>query len=94
VFIPCTPWSSRSFHLLLRTHRLYNPEHPRVLDSLDQAYDELRNSAVELNDLEIRVATDLQRVGIHTLFVGSKANDGVANRWCSYLYAAGLSWAA
>jgi hypothetical protein len=45
----------RSFHLLLRTHRLYNPEHPRVLDSLDQAYDGLRTSAVELNGLEIRV---------------------------------------
>ena len=45
----------RSFHLLLRTHRLYNPEHPRVLDSLDQAYDGLRNSAVELNGIEIRV---------------------------------------
>jgi len=32
----------RGFHLLLRTHRLYHPEHPRVLDSLDQAYDGLR----------------------------------------------------
>ena len=45
----------RGFHLLLRTHRLYNPEHPRILDSLDQAYDGLRNSAVELDGLEIRV---------------------------------------
>ena len=45
----------RGFHLLLRTHRLYHPEHPRVLDSLDQAYDGLRNSANELNGLEIRV---------------------------------------
>jgi hypothetical protein len=45
----------RSFHLLLRTHRLYTQQHPRVLDSLDDAYDGLRNCAVELNGLEIRV---------------------------------------
>jgi PilZ domain len=45
----------RSLHLLLRTQRLYDPGHPRVLDSLDQAYDGLRNTAVELNGLEVRV---------------------------------------
>ena len=45
----------RSFHLLLRSHRLYHATHPRVLDSLDGAYDGLRNSAVELNGLEVRV---------------------------------------
>jgi len=45
----------RSFHLLLRTHRLYNPEHPRVLDSLDNAYDGLRTCATEMNGLEVRV---------------------------------------
>jgi PilZ domain len=45
----------RGFHLLLRSHRLYTPDHPSVLDSLDQAYDGLRNCAVELNGLEVRV---------------------------------------
>jgi PilZ domain len=45
----------RSFHLLLRAQRLYDPGHPRVLDSLDQAYDGLRHTAVELNGLEVRV---------------------------------------
>ncbi len=45
----------RSFHLLLRALRLYDPSHPRVLDSLDEAYDGLRNTANELNGLEVRV---------------------------------------
>jgi hypothetical protein len=45
----------RGFHLLLRTHRLYDSQHPRVLDSLDDAYDALRKCAIELNGLEIRV---------------------------------------
>lgn len=45
----------RGLHLLLRTHRLYTPDHPSVLDSLDQAYDGLRNCAVELNGLEVHV---------------------------------------
>jgi len=52
----------RLFHLMLRRHRLYNAEHPSVLDSLDQAYDALRTSAIELNGLEIRV----ERGGIVT----------------------------
>ena len=50
----------RSFHLLLRTHRLYEASHPSVLDSLDQAYDGLRNSASLLNGFEVR----LERGGI------------------------------
>jgi PilZ domain len=45
----------RRFHLMLRMHRLYNAEHPSVLDSLDQAYDGLRDFAVEFNGLEVRV---------------------------------------
>jgi hypothetical protein len=32
----------RELHLLLRAHRLYDSAHPRVLDSLDAAYDSLR----------------------------------------------------
>jgi len=47
--------SLRAFQLLLRASRLYSATHPRVLDSLDQAYDALRNSAIELNGLEIRI---------------------------------------
>ena len=45
----------RVFQLLLRTSRLYNPSHPSVLDSLDQAYDALRNVATELQGLEVRI---------------------------------------
>lgn len=44
----------RSFHRLLRTQRLYHPQHPRITESLDQAYDGLRDSAVEFNGLEVR----------------------------------------
>ena len=56
----------RGLHLLLRSHRLYNTTHPRVLDSLDGAYDGLRNSAVELNGLEVRV----ERSGIVVPVIG------------------------
>jgi hypothetical protein len=56
----------RGLHLLLRSHRLYNTTHPRVLDSLDGAYDGLRNSAVELNGLEVR----LERGGIVVPVIG------------------------
>jgi PilZ domain len=91
----------RSFHLLLRTHRLYEAQHPRILDSLDNAYDTLRSCAVELSGLEVHVerggivapklsdahipdargefhalATDLQRVGIHTLYFSTKFHVG------------------
>jgi hypothetical protein len=58
----------RTFNLLLRARRLYDSSHPRVLDSLDQAYDGLRNSAASLNGLEIRV----ERGGV----VVPKLNEG------------------
>jgi len=58
----------RTFNLLLRASRLYDPTHPRVLDSLDQAYDGLRASADTLNGLEIRI----ERGGI----VVPKLNEG------------------
>ena len=45
----------RTFNLLLRSQRLYDPTHPRVLDTLDQAYDGLRSAAASLNGLDIRV---------------------------------------
>src|SRR5437899_5275462 len=45
----------RSFHLLLRSERLYEKNHPSRLDSLDGAYDSLRHIAEVLEGLEIRV---------------------------------------
>src|SRR5215470_19124726 len=45
----------RGFHLLLRAHRLYDSTHPRVIESLDDAYDSLREVATELDGLEVRV---------------------------------------
>jgi len=44
----------REFLLLLRAHRLYNSSHPRLQESLDDAYDSLRCSAADLGGLEIR----------------------------------------
>ncbi len=58
----------RTFNLLLRAHRLYNSSHPRVLDTLDQAYDGLRSSAVTLNGFDLRI----ERGGI----VVPKLNEG------------------
>jgi PilZ domain len=45
----------RNFHLLLRSERLYEKNHPCRLDSLDSAYDALRQIAETLEGLEIRV---------------------------------------
>jgi hypothetical protein len=45
----------RNFHLLLRSERLYEKNHPRLLDSLDGAYDSLRQITESLEGLEIRV---------------------------------------
>jgi hypothetical protein len=47
--------SLRSLHLLLRAERLYEKDHPRRLDSLDGAYNLLRNAAEMLGGLEIRI---------------------------------------
>lgn len=47
--------SLRSLHLLLRSARLYDREHPRLLQSLDGAYESLRSIIANLNGLEIRV---------------------------------------
>ena len=58
----------RTFNLLLRASRLYDLSHPRVLDSLDQAYDGLRGAASSLNGLEVRI----ERGGI----VVPKLNEG------------------
>jgi hypothetical protein len=44
----------RSFHLLLRAHRLYDDAHPQLIDSLDVAYDALKKIASELGGLEAR----------------------------------------
>lgn len=45
----------RNFQLLLRSERLYEKNHPRRLDSLDGAYDSLRQIAETLEGLQIRV---------------------------------------
>ena len=45
----------RELHLLLRSARLYDRQHPRALQSLDAAYDSLRVIAADLNGLEVRV---------------------------------------
>jgi predicted amidohydrolase YtcJ len=39
----------RELHLLLRAHRLYDSAHPRVLDSLDAAYDSLKRAATDFD---------------------------------------------
>ena len=44
-----------SFQLLLRSERLYEKNHPYRLDSLDSAYDSLRQITESLEGLEIRV---------------------------------------
>lgn len=45
----------REFHVLLRSTRLYQRNHPRVLESLDTAYESLRELAGFLGGLELRV---------------------------------------
>jgi len=45
----------RNLHLLVRSERLYEKDHPQRLDSLDCAYDSLRTAAELLGGLEIRV---------------------------------------
>jgi hypothetical protein len=45
----------RNLHLLMRSERLYEKDHPRRLDSLDSAYDSIRSATETLGGLEIRV---------------------------------------
>src|ERR1700680_4021785 len=45
----------REFHLLLRSQRLYDRDHPQVMTSLDQAYDSLRQISSTMNGLELRI---------------------------------------
>jgi hypothetical protein len=45
----------RNLHLLMRSERLYEKDHPRRLDSLDNAYDSIRSATETLGGLEIRV---------------------------------------
>src|SRR5713226_82744 len=45
----------RHLHLLLRAERLYQKDHPLRLDSLDSAYDSLRDANEMMGGLEIRV---------------------------------------
>ena len=50
----------RSLQILLRSARLYQKDHPQTLESLDAAYEALRDVAANLNGLELR----LERGGI------------------------------
>ena len=45
----------RALHLLFRSARLYDRQHPRLLQSLDGAYESLRSIVANRNGLEIRV---------------------------------------
>ena len=45
----------RALHLLLRSAKLYERQHPRILQSLDAAYESLRGISAQLNGLEIHV---------------------------------------
>jgi hypothetical protein len=45
----------RELHVLLRSARLYGKDHPRLLDSLDAAYESLRSLAGTMNGLELRI---------------------------------------
>src|SRR5947199_5961667 len=45
----------RNLHLLIRSERLYQKDHPLRLDSLDSAYDSIRNVTELLGGLEIGV---------------------------------------
>lgn len=45
----------RCFHLLLRSERLYDRNHPRRLQSLDTSYEALHELAAVLNGMEIHV---------------------------------------
>src|SRR5258708_40043224 len=47
--------SLRALHLLLRSARLYDRQHPRLLQSLDGAYESLRSIVANRNGLEIRI---------------------------------------
>jgi hypothetical protein len=49
------PKALRSLQLLLRSERLYEQNHPYRLDSLDGAYEKLRQIASQLNGLELRI---------------------------------------
>jgi PilZ domain len=45
----------RCMHMLLRSERLYDSNHPRRLESLDSSYETLRNFASALNGFEISI---------------------------------------
>jgi hypothetical protein len=45
----------RALHLLLRSARLYERQHPRLLQSLTSAYESLHGLSARLNGIEIRI---------------------------------------
>lgn len=45
----------RSLQLLVRAHRLYESSHPKIMATLDTAYDALREVASKMEGLELRI---------------------------------------
>ncbi len=45
----------KEFQILLRSERLYQRNHPRVLESLENAYEQLRSFAFAINGIAIRI---------------------------------------
>lgn len=45
----------REFHVLIRSTRLYQRNHPRILESLDNAYESIRDLTSLMGGLELRV---------------------------------------
>jgi PilZ domain-containing protein len=45
----------KEFQILLRSERLYQRNHPRVLESLETAYEQLRSFAFAMNGLALRI---------------------------------------
>lgn len=45
----------KEFQILLRSERLYQRNHPRVLESLEAAYEQLRSFAFAMNGLALRI---------------------------------------
>ena len=45
----------KDLHILFRSERLYQRNHPRVLESLESAYEQLRGFAFAMNGLAFRI---------------------------------------
>ena len=45
----------KGFHILLRSQRLYQRNHPRVMESLESAYEQIRSFSFAMNGLALRI---------------------------------------